>query len=59
MAIRMRDVIPTSEHRYWKKDFLNTYVTTNNKRKEYCKYQTLSGRKDSFKIYEEARSKIK
>ena len=59
MAIRMRDVIPTSEHRYWKKDFLNTYVTTNNKRKENCKYQTLSGRKDSFKIYEEARRKFK
>ena len=59
MTIRMRDVIPTNEHRYWKKDFLNTYVTTNNKRKEYCKYQTLSGRKDSFKIYEEARRKFK
>ena len=59
MTIRMRDVIPTSEHRYWKRDFLNTYVTTINKRKEYCKYQTLSGRKDSFKIYEEARRKFK
>ncbi len=59
MTIRMRDVIPTSEHRYWKRDFLNTYVTTINKRKEYCKYQTLSGRKDSFKIYEEARRKFR
>ena len=59
MTIRMKDVIPVSEHSYWKRDFLNTYVSTNNKRKEYCKYQTLSGRKDSFKIYEEARRKFK
>jgi len=59
MTIRMKDVIPTSEHRYWKKDFLNTYVTTINKRKEYCKQQTLLGRKDTFKIYEEARRKFK
>lgn len=55
----MKDVIPVSEHRYWKRDFLNTYVTTINKRKEYCKYQTLLGRKDSFKIYEEARRKFR
>ena len=59
MTIRMRDVIPTSEHRYWKKDFLNTYVTTNNKRKEYCKKQILSGRKDLYNIFEEARRKFK
>ena len=55
----MKDVIPVSEHRYWKRDFLNTYVSTNNKRKEYCKYQTLLGRKDSFQIYEEARRKFR
>jgi hypothetical protein len=59
MTIRMRDVIPASEHRYWKKDFLSTYVSTNILRKEYCKQQTLLGRKDTHKIYEEARRKFK
>ena len=59
MTIRMRDVIPMSEHRFWKREFLNTYVTTIKKRKEYCKQQTLLGRKDTFKMYEEARRKIK
>lgn len=55
----MRDIIPASEHRYWKKDFLSTYVSTNILRKEYCKQQTLLGRKDIHKIYEEARRKFK
>ena len=55
----MRDVIPMSEHRFWKREFLNAYVTTIKKRKEYCKQQTLLGRKDTFKIYEEARRKFK
>ena len=59
MTIRMRDVIPLSEHRYWKKDFLNTYVNTIKKRKEYCKQQTLLGRKDFYRLYEEARGKFK
>lgn len=55
----MKDVIPVSEHRYWKRDFLNTYVTTIKKRKEYVKQQTLLGRKDTFKMYEEARRKFR
>ena len=59
MTIRMRDVIPMSEHRFWKREFLNTYVTTIKKRKEYCKQQTLLGRKDHFKIFEEARRKFR
>ena len=59
MTIRMRDVIPMNEQRYWKTDFLNTYVSTIKKRKEYCKQQTLSGRIDHYNIYEEARRKFK
>ena len=59
MTIRMRDVIPMNEQRYWKTDFLNTYVSTIKKRKEYCKQQTLLGRKDHYKIYEESRRKFK
>lgn len=55
----MRDVIPLSEHRYWKNDFLNTYVNTIKKRKEYCKQQTLLGRKDFYRLYEEARRKFR
>jgi len=57
--MKMKDVIPMSEHRYWKDSFLNTLVSTNNKRKEYCKQQVLLGRKDNYNIFEEARRKFK
>ena len=57
--MKMKDIIPMSEHRYWKNSFLNTLVSTNNKRKEYCKQQVLLGRKDHYNIFEEARRKFK
>ncbi len=57
--MKMKDIIPMSEHRYWKNSFLNTLVSTNNKRKEYCKQQVLSGRKDHYNIFEEARRKFR
>ena len=57
--MKMKDIIPMSEHRYWKNNFLNTLVSTNNKRKEYCKQQVLLGRKDHYNIFEEARRKFK
>ena len=57
--MKMKDRIRKTEHRFWKTDYLNTDVKVIKKRKEYCKQHTLSGRKDSFKIYEEARRKFK
>lgn len=57
--MKMKNVIPMSEHRYWKNSFLNTLVSTNNRRKEYCKQQVLSGRKDHYIIYTEAKRLFK
>tara|TARA_R100001510_G_C7614280_1_gene176930 strand:- start:305 stop:478 length:174 start_codon:yes stop_codon:yes gene_type:complete len=57
--MKMKDIIKKTEHRFWKTDYLNTDVKVIKKRKEYCKQQTLLGRKDTFKIYEEARRKFK
>jgi len=57
--MKMKDIIRKAEHRFWKTDYLNTDIKVIKKRKEYCKQQTLSGRKDSFKIHEEARRKFK
>ena len=57
--MKMKDRIRKTEHRFWKTDYLNTDVKVIKKRKEYCKQQTLLGRKDTFKMYEEARRKFK
>lgn len=47
------------ETRIWKTEYLNLDVSVAEQRQEYCKIQTESGRKDHYKIYEEARRKYK
>ena len=55
--MKMKDIV--KETRIWKEDYLNTDVVVAEKRKQYCIKQTKSGRKDSFKIWQEARRKYK
>ena len=53
----MREVV--RETRIWKEDYLNLDVKVAEQRREYCKIQNLSGRKDHYKIYEEATTTTK
>lgn len=55
--MKMREVV--RETRIWKEDYLNLDVKVAEQRREYCKIQNLSGRKDHYKIYEEARRLFK
>jgi len=45
--------------RIYKTEYLNLDVSVAEKRHEYCRKQSKSGRKDHYKIYEEARRKFK
>jgi len=57
--MKMKEIIPVTEHRIWKTDYLNSKVSTVEKRRNYCREQTRLGRKDSYNIYEEARRKYR
>ena len=57
--MKMKDRIRKTEHRFWKTDYLNTNVKIIDKRRKYCREQLLLGRKDHYKIFEEARRKFK
>lgn len=57
--MKMKDRIRKAEHRFWKTDYLNTNVKIIDKRRKYCREQLLLGRKDHYKIFEEARRKFK
>lgn len=55
--MKMKEIV--KETRIWKKDYLNLDVKIAEQRKEYCKLQVLSGRKDTYEIYEESRRLFK
>tara|TARA_R100000231_G_scaffold137375_1_gene113677 strand:- start:919 stop:1086 length:168 start_codon:yes stop_codon:yes gene_type:complete len=55
--MKMREVV--KETRIWKEEYLNLDVIVAKQRSEYCKIQNMSGRKDHYKIYEEARRLFK
>ena len=55
--MKMREVV--RETRIWKEEYLNLDVKVAEQRREYCKIQNMSGRKDSFKIYTEAKRLFK
>ena len=57
--MKMKEIIPTMNHRLFKPEYLNLDVSVAEKRQEYCRKQSKSGRKDHYKIYEEARRKYK
>jgi len=57
--MKMKEIIPVTEHRIWKTDYLNSKVSTVEKRRNYCREQTRLGRRDSYNIYEEARRKYR
>ena len=57
--MKMKEIIPTMNQRIYKTEYLNLDVSVAEKRHEYCRKQSKSGRKDHYKIYEEARRKFK
>ena len=57
--MKMKEIIPMMNQRIYKTEYLNLDVSVAEKRKEYCRKQNKIGRKDHYKIYEEARRKFK
>lgn len=55
--MKMKDKV--KEPRIWKDAYLNLDVKVAEQRSEYFKIQYISGRKDTYKIYEEAKRLFK
>lgn len=51
--MKMKEIV--KEQRIWKDEYLNLDVKVAEQRREYCRMQTQSGRKDHYTIYEEAK----
>lgn len=55
--MKMKEIVMNP--RMWKTDYLNLNTKIAKQREEYCRLQVLSGRKDTYNIYEESRRLFK